>query len=72
MNYKLPLDEMTTEEKLEVMESIWEDLCRNPEAVPSPARHASVLNERAAKVQQGEEQITGWEEAKKRMRKAGT
>jgi len=51
------------------MEKIWEDLCRNPEAVPSPAWHASILNERAAKVQQGEEEITGWEEAKKRIRK---
>lgn len=70
MSYTLPLDEMTTAEKLEVMESIWEDLCRNPEAIPSPAWHAPVLSERASRVQQGEEQATRWETAKKRIRES--
>jgi hypothetical protein len=68
MSYTLPLDEMTTAEKLEVMESIWEDLCRYPEAVPSPAWHAPVLSERASLLQQGEEQATSWDQAKKRIR----
>jgi hypothetical protein len=35
----LPLDKMTTEDKLAVMEQLWEDLCRNPESVPSPSWH---------------------------------
>jgi hypothetical protein len=55
MSYTLPLDEMTTAEKLEVIESIWEDLCRNPKAVPSPAGHATVLSERASPLEQGKE-----------------
>jgi len=70
MSYTLPLDEMTTVEKLRVMESIWEDLCRNAEAVPSPAWHASVLSEREARVRNGEEQIDDWEDAKKRIRQS--
>lgn len=70
MSFALPLDEMTTAEKLRVMEEIWEDLCRNPEAVPAPAWHAPILRERAARVQRGEEQVVDWEEAKQRLRES--
>lgn len=70
MSYTLPLDEMTTAEKLRVMESIWESLTRNPEAVPSPAWHAPVLHERELHVQSGEEQIDDWEDAKKKIRQS--
>lgn len=70
MSFALPLDDMTTAEKIRMMELIWDDLCRNPEAVPSPAWHAPILSEREARVQQGTEQITDWEEAKQRMRES--
>ncbi len=70
MSYSLPLDEMTMAEKLRVMESIWENLTRNAEAVPSPAWHAPVLSERESRVQNGEEQIDDWEEAKNRIRQS--
>ena len=66
----LPLHEMTVEEKLRLMETIWEDLCRNPEDVPSPAWHAPVLHEREARVQRGEEVILDWEDAKTRIRES--
>jgi len=36
MEFVLPLDEMTTLDKLSAMEQLWEDLCRSPESVPSP------------------------------------
>jgi len=70
MSYALPLDKMTTAEKLQVMENIWEDLCRNPEAVPSPAWHAPVLSERESGVRKGEEQLDDWEDAKDRIRQS--
>ncbi|MHB9026164.1 MAG: addiction module protein [Armatimonadota bacterium] len=72
MGFALPLDEMTTEEKLAAMERLWEDLCRNAEAVPSPAWHAPILKEREIAVQQGQEQVLDWEEAKKKLREALT
>jgi len=30
------LDKMTTPDKLIVMEKLWDELCRNPDSVPSP------------------------------------
>jgi len=35
MSIKLPLDEMTIQDKLAAMESLWEDLSRSPEAIVS-------------------------------------
>ena len=46
MKLTLPLDKMTTEEKLLALEEIWEDLCRTPDNIPSPAWHVGVLEER--------------------------
>jgi hypothetical protein len=70
MSFALPLDEMTTIEKIRAMELIWEDLCRNAESVPSPAWHAPILSEREAGVKQETEQIIDWEEAKRRIRES--
>ena len=70
--YSLPLDKMTTAEKLQVMESIWENLSRNAEAVPSPAWHAPVLHEREIRLQKGEEQVNDWEDAKNKIKQSLT
>ncbi len=69
---RLPLDQMTVEEKLEVMEEIWADLCRKPDDVPSPAWHGEVLADREAALERGEEEILDWDEAKARLRKETT
>lgn len=65
----LPLSEMTISEKLEVMETLWEDLSRNADALESPEWHASVLEEREKKIASGEAIFTDWEQAKKDIRK---
>ena len=44
MPFNLPLKEMTLQEKLDAMESLWEDLVRTPEAIESPAWHKEVLD----------------------------
>lgn len=36
MRPTLPLSEMTLAEKLETMESLWEDICRDSDAFESP------------------------------------
>ena len=68
MERVLPLDEMTTAEKLRVMEQIWEELCRTPDAVPSPPWHADVLRARAGRIREGTAQFVDWTEAKRRLR----
>lgn len=66
---KFPLDQMSVEEKLELMEALWEDLSRNQADVPSPAWHGEVLAEREAQIARGEARFLDWEEAKQRLRR---
>ncbi len=71
MNVTLPLESMTTAEKLDVMEAIWTDLSRDEQRVESPVWHAEVLREREAAVNEGREVATDWEVAKRRLRSLG-
>jgi len=64
----LPLDQMTTAEKLRALEQIWEDLCRTPDEVPSPSWHADVLQDREKRVQEGSSRFVDWAEAKQKIR----
>lgn len=69
MPISLPLKDMTIQEKLAVMESIWEDLVRTPEAIESPAWHKDVLDERRQRLAEGTPRFTDWETAKADIRK---
>ena len=60
MTMALKLDEMTTEEKIAVMEALWRDLSRGD--YPSPLWHREVLEAR-----EGAGSI-GWDDAKQRIR----
>jgi len=64
----LPLDKMTVEEKLQVMEEIWDDLSGRAEGVPSPSWHGEVLAEREQAVERGEAVSEEWEAAKSKIR----
>lgn len=68
MNVELPLESMTVQEKLVLMERLWDDLSRQPNDVPSPAWHGDILNERIAAVREGRTSFVDWEEAKERLR----
>lgn len=70
MDLTLPIEQMTTAEKLRALEAIWESLCREPNAVPSPSWHADILQERAKAVEEGSSQFTDWFEAKRNIRDA--
>ncbi len=70
MSIDLPLDSMTTSQKLEIMEALWASLCRNPSEVQSPAWHETVLKERKRRLESGEASVSDWESAKQRIRKA--
>ncbi|NUM56210.1 MAG: addiction module protein [Candidatus Hydrogenedentes bacterium] len=60
---------MTVAEKLRAMESIWEDLQRNPADVPSPAWHEDVLRAREHRVSEGQSHYGDWTDAKDWIRK---
>jgi len=44
MPFNLPLKDMSLQEKLAAMESLWEELARTPEAIESPAWHKDILD----------------------------
>jgi hypothetical protein len=68
MSVTLPLAEMTTAEKLDVMEALWADLSSDETNVPSPAWHEDVLEERRARRDAGQEIPIDWEAAKQELR----
>ena len=70
MDLTLPIEQMTTAEKIRALEAIWESLCRQPNDVPSPSWHGDILEKRARSVQDGTSQFTDWAEAKQKIRDA--
>ena len=68
MSFNLPLKDMTIQEKLAALESLWEDLARTPEALESPAWHKDILDERRQRVAEGQSRFIAWEMAKTDIR----
>ena len=68
MNISLPLDEMSVEEKLQLMETIWDDLSRHADEMEPPTWHGKMLKELEGAIERGEESFDDWEAAKRRIR----
>ncbi len=64
MQNTIDISRLSIEEKLRVMEDIWEDLSRENK-VESPKWHKEVLQETEQRLHSGEEKIVDWEDAKK-------
>lgn len=60
---------LSREEKLRVMEAIWEDLSSEDQSLQSPSWHEATLKETERRVQTGQEQTLDWKEAKKELQK---
>jgi len=69
MSKPLPLDEMTIKEKLQTMESIWDDLSTTAGNVPSPDWHKEILTDREQSVSEGSEDSISWNAAKNQIKK---
>ena len=69
MGIALPLEKMSRKEKIEAMESLWDDLCGHAEKLQSPAWHGVALEQREEALRVGEAESTDWDAAKKRIRK---
>lgn len=68
MNISVPLDRMTPAEKLELIEIVWADLCRDDVRFDSPTWHEGVLRNRDEAVRTGRETPIDWETAKAKLR----
>lgn len=69
MTVTLPLNDMTVTEKLQLMETLWDDLRRNADSLESPVWHREVLEERERRIVSGEAKFVDWDEAKSEIRK---
>jgi putative addiction module component (TIGR02574 family) len=69
MGGNLRLNEMSIEEKLQLMEELWADLSRNEATLESPDWHRAVLEAREQKIASGDAQFSDWEQAKAEIRK---
>jgi hypothetical protein len=70
MTVTLPLSDMTVTEKLQLMETLWDDLRRNADCLESPVWHREVLEERERRIASGESKFIDWDEAKSDIRKS--
>lgn len=64
----LPLEKMSVEEKLQAMESLWDDLCSKAGVITSPPWHGDVLAEREARHKHGADEFEDWEAAKRNIK----
>lgn len=67
MSSSIQLEQMTTAEKLETMELLWDNLCHKLNDVPSPHWHKTLLQEREERVATGKETFFDLDDAKKRI-----
>jgi hypothetical protein len=64
----IPIDNLSTADKIVLMERLWEHLSRRSADIVSPDWHGDVLADRRAAVLEGRTSFIDWEEAKKRLR----
>ena len=67
MEINLPLEKMTTEDKIKTMESIWDDLCKRADSISSPSWHEKVLHDREEGVKEGNNEFVDLDRAKKNI-----
>jgi hypothetical protein len=60
-------EDMTTAEKISVMEAIWNDLCQHS-SLESPDWHESVLTSREQQRVENNQSPLDWEKAKQQIR----
>ena len=73
MHLAIPLETMTTTDKLQAIEEIWTDLVRNLDAnesedIPSPSWHADILQAREQRIADGASRFLDIAEAKQAVR----
>lgn len=63
------IKKLSREEKLQIMEAIWEDLSVEEETIESPVWHQEALKESEQRRMAGRENILDWKDAKRELRK---
>jgi hypothetical protein len=67
MALQFSTESLSTEEKLEAIELLWASLLANEEAVPSPAWHQAVIQQRLERHAQAPDQLHDWSEVRQAL-----
>lgn len=62
----IEIQQMSTTERLQAMEALWDSLTQNPSEVESPDWHKSILAERRQKIEDGAAEFISLDELKSR------
>ncbi len=62
------LESLSVEEKLQLMESVWDSLFSAPDTIASPNWHGDVLKKREQDIKDGTDRFEAWEIAKESLR----
>ena len=65
----LDISELTLAQKLNLMESIWDDITQDESDLKSPDWHETVLKDREDALESGKANVSDWDKAKERIRK---
>lgn len=68
MSAMVSVSQLTSSEKIELMEELWADLSRKNGDYSPPAWHGEILAERKKLAESGEVGFTEWEKAKQEIR----
>jgi len=68
MEISLPLDKMSKLDKIAMIERLWDDLCRDPESIPSPIWHQDVLEAREKQINEGKATFSSFDRVKERIK----
>jgi putative addiction module component (TIGR02574 family) len=64
----IDIEKLSPEERLRLIEALWESLRRNPETLPLTAAQRDELDRRLDEIDRGETETIPWEEVKRRLR----
>jgi len=65
----LPLAKLTLAQKLDLIETLWDDIIKDEKALESPSWHEEILRDRQKALEAGKASVRDWDEAKKRIRR---
>ena len=62
------LQQLSKEEKIEVVQMLWDDIARNQNQVDIPEEHKRILDQRLEKMQEGKAKFKSWDEISKKYK----
>jgi hypothetical protein len=65
----IPLSKLSFAQKLNLMETIWDDLTKDEKKLESPTWHHDILKDREKAAATGKAKFSDWKQAKERIKR---